>query len=135
MKKILTALCGILIAYSALADVTPPKGVIMGPNPYPKPSFNPGNCSVVVSALPEERMNVIQYIWLEDFNQGLAPTVEKMKQLPVVVFTNVSLADAERIVTNLKFLKCTASFAENKEQTVPNKASQVTSRKLVEPGR
>ena len=74
MKKALAIFCGLLIAFSALADVTPPKGVVMGPNPFPKPSFNPGNYNVVVSAVPEEQMNVIRYIWVEDFNQGLKPS-------------------------------------------------------------
>ncbi len=105
----------------------------MGPNPYPKPSFNTGEYNVVVSKVPEERMNVIRYIWVEDQAQGLGPTVEKLKHLPCMVFKDVSRVDAERIVKNLEFLKCTASFAENKEQTVPNKVPEDTPRKLADP--
>jgi hypothetical protein len=127
MRKALAALCGMLVSFPAWAEVTPPTGVTMGPNPYPKPSFNPGEYNVVVSKVPEERMNVIRYIWVEDQAQGLGPTVEKLKNLPCVVFKNVSRVDAERIVQNLTYLKCTASFERRKDQEVPNKASQSAS--------
>lgn len=86
----------------------------MGPNPYPAPSFNPGDYKVIVTEVPEAKMNVVRYIWVEDFQKGLTSTAEMLEELPAVAFDGVSEQDAKRIVENLALLKCKASY-ERKE--------------------
>lgn len=115
MKKPLTLLLLLFISFSAYARVHPPKGVTMGPNPYPEPSFNPGGFKVILTEIPESKMSVVQYIWVEDFQKGLKYTAEKLEKMPVVAFDGVFEEDAKRIVKNLIFLKCKASYEKKEE--------------------
>jgi len=131
MKKIQITLLGIIICLSANARVYPPEGVTMGPNPYPQPSFNPGECKVILSEIPDQDMDVIKYVWLEDFNKGLQPTVEKLKTLPCIVFDGVSEEDAKRIRENLIYLKCKATY---EKKTVFNQELLPTVKTPVESG-
>ena len=57
-----------------------PNGVTMRAYSTSEPNYEKGNCLLTIAKLPQSKMNVIKYIWIEDFQKGLKPTVEKLSK-------------------------------------------------------
>ena len=75
-----------------------------------EPNYQAGDCTITITALPEPKMEVVKYVWIEDFQKGLKPTVDKLEVLPAVIFDNAAESDAKRIVHNLTQLGCSAGY-------------------------
>lgn len=97
-------------AQKTVGNISVPPGVSMRSYSYAEPNYLKGNCSVRITAVPESRMPVIQYVWIENMPEGLQSAVERLKAAPTVLFDDVSEADAKRMVENLKRLGCGAEF-------------------------
>ena len=98
-----------------VGNISVPQGVTMASFFTSKPNYQKGNCGVRITALPEATMNVIRYVWIEDFQKGLKPAVDRLKVLPAIVFDDVSENDAKRMVVNLKALGCEVDYTRTKQ--------------------
>jgi len=99
-----------------VGNVHVPSGVKMRSYSTLEPNYEIGNCIVTITALPESKGKVITYVWIEDFQNGLKPTVEKLEVIPAVVFDDVAESDAKRIVRNLRQLGCSAKYEPGKQE-------------------
>lgn len=99
-----------------VGNVHVPPGVKMRSYSTNEPNYEIGDCIVTITALPESKGKVIRYVWVENFQKGLKPTVEKLEVIPAVVFDDVAESDAKRIVSNLIHLGCSAKYETPKQK-------------------
>jgi len=123
MKRSLVVIVAVLVSVilsmaapeqKTVGSISIPPGVTMRSYSTSEPNYLKGNYVVRITALPESKMRVIQYVWIEDMQKGLKTTVDKLNATPAVIFDDVSEADAKRMVGNLKQLGCSAEFAAKK---------------------
>jgi hypothetical protein len=98
-----------------VGNISVPSGVTMTSFSTSKPNYQMGKFGVRITALPESTIDVIRYVWIEDFQRGLKPAVDRLKVLPTVVFDDVSENDAKRMLANLKALGCEADITRSRE--------------------
>jgi hypothetical protein len=99
-----------------VGNIHVPPGVKMRSYSTNEPNYEIGNCMVTITALPESKMNVVTYVWIENFQKGLKPTVDKLEVIPAVMFDDVAESDAKRIVSNLIHLGCSAKYEHRKQK-------------------
>lgn len=100
---------------NSVGNISVPSGVVMRSFSTSQPNYLKGDCIVRITTMPKSAFNVIRYVWIEDLQKGLKPTVDKLQAVPAVVFDDVDRDDAKRIVANLKSLGCMAEYTISKK--------------------
>ena len=101
------ALLGLALPH--LLAIEPPPGVELKRTSATEPNFDAGGFGVVVSAIPRNKMPVVKYVFSEYPPGGLKHAVQTLKDLPALVFLDVSEDDASRMLANLETLGCEAA--------------------------